>query len=201
MSALREGVSWNARTRAACRMQLRPLKVLVRAALTLIAPLATARAQYTEARVGERIRFEAPGVVAERYTGTVLQRTADSLLVGSGDAPALSLALASITRMDVSRGRSAGAGARRGLLIGAGVGAVAGVVSAADLRSDEPEGSLVALLAPVIVVVEAAIFGAVGAAIGAVVKREVWDSYTPTERRVGVAVHEGTVRVGVQIVR
>lgn len=75
------------------------------------------------------------------------------------------------------------------------------VVASADLLSDEPEGSLAALLVPVIVVVEAALFGAAGAAIGAVVRREVWDSYTPTETRVSVAVHSGKVHLGVRLIR
>lgn len=140
-------------------------------------------------------------MAAGRYTGTVLQRTADSLLVGSADAPPFGVALARITRMDVSRGRSASAGAKRGFLIGAAVGLVAGVVGSVALLSEEPEGSVAALVVPFVVVTEAVLGGAIGAASGAVVKREVWNGYTPTETRVGVAMQDGTVRVGLQLLR
>lgn len=181
-------------------MQRHLSKLFGLAAFALTAPIATARGQYPETRVGERIRVEAPGIVAERYTGTVLHRTADSLLIGSGNAPALSLALARITRMHMSRGRSSFEGAMRGLLIGAGAGAVAGAVTSAQILSDE-KGGLAALAVPVILVLEVALCGMVGASIGSVVKREVWNSYTPTETPIGVAVHSGMVQVGVRLVR
>jgi hypothetical protein len=54
------------------------------------------------------------------------------------------------------------------------------------------------LVLPLVIAAEAAIFGVVGGAIGAVVKREVWESYTPTDTRLGIDTHGGVVRVGLQ---
>lgn len=173
-----------------------PSSTVVLALCALAMPHTAAHAQYIEARVGERIRFEAPGVLAGRYTGTVLQRTADSLLVGSPDAPPVGVALARIARLDVSRGRSAGAGAKRGLLIGAGVGGVAGLVFSRALLSEAGAGDLTILVAPLAIVVEAALGAAVGGAIGAIVKREVWESYTATDTRIGIGVRDGALRLG-----
>lgn len=170
---------------------------VVLALFALAMPVAAAHAQYTEARVGERIRFEAPGVFTGRHTGTVLRRTTDSLLVGSPDAPPVGVALARIARLDVSRGRSAGAGAKRGLLIGAGVGGVAGLVYTIELLSEESgPRDLAILILPLAVVTEAALGGAVGSAIGAIVKREVWESYTATDTRIGIRVRHGAIRLG-----
>lgn len=156
--------------------------------LVVLAP--RARAQLAEAQPGSRVRIQAPGIVAGRYVGTVLSRTADTLVLGSTNAAPVQVPISRITTAEVSRGSSRGLGAVQGLKWGVPIGLAIGVLAAAG--SDNPDNvyctgfdncgqSNGAFRARVITgsIVGGAIWGA---AIGALVGRERWERFDVAPR-------------------
>ena len=127
--------------------------------------------QLPEVAPGARVRIRAPGVVAGSYTGTVLSRSADTLVVAGSAAAAVRVPIASLTQVEVSRGRSRSRGASKGALWGAGIGLAIGVVTMgiADDANYGSQGEYVAFNA-----VGGAIWGVI---IGAIVGSERWDGY------------------------
>lgn len=96
--------------------------------LLLAAPLC---AQQAELRPGARVRLSAPGTLAGQQTGTVLERSTDSLLFATPNGTPTRLALAALERVEVSRGRSRSRGALKGTAWGAGIGIGLGLISVA----------------------------------------------------------------------
>jgi hypothetical protein len=106
-------------------------------------PLATVGAQpLSELAPGARVRIRAPGIVAGRYTGTVLSRTADTLVVASSAAAAARVPVSSLTSVEVSRGKSRSRGVLKGIAWGAPIGLAVGLLAAASLSSDPDYGGL-----------------------------------------------------------
>ena len=141
----------------------------------LVLPVASASAQpLSELAPGARVRVQAPGIVAGRYTGTVLSRTADTLVVASSAAAAVRVPIAALTSVEVSRGRSRSRGALKGVAWGAPIGLAVGLLLGAAASGDEfaDGGSRSEFVA-------ASIFsGALwGVIIGAIAGSERWDQY------------------------
>jgi len=105
--------------------------------LLLFTVASVAHAQLVELQPGARVRIQAPGIVAGRYTGTVLARTADTLSVGSPNTAPVRIPIDRITSAEVSRGSSRGLGALQGLKWGIPIGLGIGVLTAAS--SDNPD--------------------------------------------------------------
>jgi hypothetical protein len=148
-------------------------------ALTLViaVPWSSTPAQpLAEVAPGARVRIQAPGIVAGRYAGTVLARTPDTLVVASAAAGAVRVPIASLTSVEVSRGRSRSLGAMKGAAWGAGIGLAIGLVTA-GVADDQGYGSGGEY------VVFNALGGAVwGAIIGAIAGSERWDRYDLSRR-------------------
>ena len=138
--------------------------------------LAQSGLAYSELQPGARLRVAAPGVVAGRYEGTLLSRTADTLRLGSANGAPVAIPIARLTSLEVSRGKSRTAGALRGIMWGAPIGLAAGVLSASAVTGDcigctddYSKGGWIAL---------STLSGALwGAGIGALVGRERWDEF------------------------
>src|SRR5262245_31467079 len=96
-----------------------PLVVLTLLALSSIA--ASLPAQELPFAPGARIPYRVAGS-GERQKGTLLERTADSIVVGWPNAAPRRIALASITSVEVGHGRSHLRGAGKGALWGAALG-------------------------------------------------------------------------------
>ncbi|MFN8572151.1 MAG: hypothetical protein U0132_08845 [Gemmatimonadaceae bacterium] len=145
------------------------LASLCAAVLTL--STGTARAQLDELHPGARVRLRAPTQIAGRTTGTVLTRSADSISFGVENGGPITVAIANITALDVSRGKNRLRGLAKGALWGFGVGLVLGAVSYEEGSCDGyicDRGQSAAF---------AAMGGAmVGAPIGAVIGSEKWQS-------------------------
>lgn len=124
-------------------------------------------------RQGARVRVEAPGVVRNRFVGTLLFPPADSLVLGSEGGPPITLRTSQLTSLEVSTGRSATEGGLRGLLIGAPVGGILGA-----LFSRGGEVKCLDCAPSSTTVQDALIMGAVGGGagflMGALVGREHW---------------------------
>ena len=89
-------------------------------ALLLVLPAATTSAQIAEVQPGARVRLRAPGMVAGRYTGVVLSRTGDSMTVSRAAGQAVAVSFASVTSLEILRGKSRMKGAVKGALWGGG---------------------------------------------------------------------------------
>ena len=133
----------------------------------MLAPLATAASQKSPSlKPGDRIRVITPSASGGPFVGTLVTLEADSLVM-QGSVDARRLSLASVERVDLSRGRKSHArlGAGIGLLVGAGVGALAGCDQQND-QSDLTQGQCI--------VMGAAAGALLGAITGALVRTERW---------------------------
>jgi len=141
-----------------------------------------ADAQLVELQPGARVRVQASGVVAGRLEGTVLARVRDTVTLTTSRGMLIPVPLAAITTAEVSRGRSHGDGAVKGLALGVGVGLAVGLLSAIvyDARSDECGAEPCENdLSPGEVVAGGFMTGAVlGAGIGAIMGVEQWERLT-----------------------
>ena len=140
--------------------------------LLLTTPLA---AQEAELRPGARVRLSAPGTLAGQLTGTVLERSTDSLLFATPNGTPTRLALSALDRVEVSRGESRARGALKGTAWGAGVGIGLGLISVA--AGNECADFDTVCPTDTEFVTSTALGGAViGAIIGAIVGSERWQT-------------------------
>jgi hypothetical protein len=159
------------------------------------APLfAQASAPLSEVRPGARIRVEAPGIVAGRYVGTVLTRIGDTLTLGAQASQPITLPLARVTSLEVSRGDSRGDGARRGVLWGAPIGLGLGLLTIGFADSCNGCGDPVGNVGGVALTTLSGVLW--GAAIGAIVGREHWERYQ-LDVRTSFQMHRDGVAIAV----
>jgi hypothetical protein len=149
------------------------------AALLLVAlGAAPAGAQLLEVQPGARVRVTAPGVLGSKIEAVVFDRRGDTLsLATSGLAP-IAVTIASITGIEMYRGKSRSAGARRGMIWGALIGTPAYLFAAAFAGAGEcePSDEECETLSVVALTAEGVLGGAAsGAGIGALIGRAQWD--------------------------
>lgn len=78
--------------------------------------------RYTDLEADTRVRLLAPAIAPRWFSGRVLRVTPDTLILQTGAATPVTVALAEIDRIERSLGRSHGQGALRGLGYGALIG-------------------------------------------------------------------------------
>ena len=170
-------------------------------ALAIVPAIALpARAQLTEIQPGVRVRIEAPGIVAGRYVGTVLTRTADTLVIGAPSATPVKVPIDHLTVVEVSRGSSRSLGAMRGLAWGVPIGLAFGVITAASTTSADyvycVNCSSVSNSYKAGLIAGGALGGAIwGAGIGALVGRVRWEGFNVTPRT-SFDVRQGRASLG-----
>ena len=129
---------------------------------------------------GDRVRVTAPDLGINRYMGRVSAVDDDTLTVDT-----LHLAFASVTGLDVFRGRKsfgAGKGAGLGFLIGAGGGAVIGALFGLSPNAQcafENSGPCPGFLAAFGAVLGGVTGTLVGVVSGALIKTDRWVSFGP----------------------
>jgi hypothetical protein len=156
--------------------QLIPVRLLLFAAATFVSPIEQ-HAQTLELEPGAKVRVVAPALWAARYQATIGARRGDTLSLVRQKAAPIDVPLGSVTRIDVSRGRSRRAGAIRGIVWGAGVGVALGLVNATGYGRDPTTGCRTIACGPNIFADGASfVFGGTlwGAGIGAIAGRESW---------------------------
>ncbi len=161
----------------------RSLSAIALSLVALTTTAAPACAQFTEIQPGARVRISAPGIVAGRYVGTVLTRSADTVELGAPGTAPIKVPFARLTSVEVSRGSSRMLGAGRGVMWGAPIGLIIGVVAASGTDGDpycydscSTSGSYKAGI-----VAASTVAGALwGAGIGAIVGRERWERFELT---------------------
>ncbi len=179
---------------------MRSLRSIVCCGLLALAGVAPSlSAQLAELQPGVRVRLAAPGVLAGKFEGTVISRSADSLVVASPSSAPVSMAVSRVTSLEVSRGKSRGAGAQRGMLWGAPIGLAFGLATVQSVRDCTnctaqsnriPAGEWLAV---------SVLSGlGYGAAIGALIGRERWERYELAPRPV-VGMRSGRASFGVNV--
>lgn len=164
-------------------------------ALTAVAPVALA--QSNELQPGARVRVTAPGIVANRYVGTVLSHRGDTLQLGGQNAAPVLVPLDRVTSLELSRGKSRLSGAGRGVVWGVPIGLALGLATANSLEDctdfgcrDVSSGERSAY------VVASALGGGIwGAGIGALVGRERWERFD-VGPRAAFDYRDGRTRLG-----
>jgi hypothetical protein len=182
-------------SREAKEAEMRPFLLFVAVSCSPLASMAGQQQLAEQPAPGARVRLRAPGVVAGRYTGTVLSRTPDTLVVGRSVATFVRVPVSALTSLEVSRGKSRSRGALRGAALCAPIfGAVLGLVA------DDPPGRS-AVAGRVQVVAAGALMGGLGGAIaGAIMPSERWHRYDlPARTSLLLPVTPGPARAGVRI--
>jgi hypothetical protein len=164
----------------------------------LIALLAasTASAQGDELQPGARVRISAPGIVADRYEGTLLSRSGDTLVIGSQNALPVRVPSSRISSLELSRGKSRADGAVAGMKWGVPIMAGFGLLlAAADPNAgcstctrDGPSGSEIVGY----FVLSGAAYGA---GIGALIGKERWERFE-VGARTSLEVRNGRFSLG-----
>lgn len=148
----------------------------------LAAGAGSAGAQVT-LQPGAKVRITAPTAGVDRFEGTVIA-AGDTLDVARGTAR-IRVPGSAVTRIELSRGKSRGAGALRGAMWGAGIGLGLGAITASTIEDEDYcDGEYGSLEDTCDVsagewIAASTVGGAFwGTIIGAIVGRERWDTIT-----------------------
>lgn len=168
-------------------------------ALVLSAPISLLAQRALPVAPGDRVRVTAPTVAKERLIGTVVKLGADTCwLEVEGRASPLTLPLAQVYKLEVSRGRKSKAGT--GSIVGFIGGAVTGAAIAAASIDEKEEsffspdyGDLSDELGSI--ALGAALGGVAGAGVGALIgltiKVDRWERVPLTRMRVSIVPCRG----------
>lgn len=159
------------------------------AALLLVTLGHVVAGQMIDLQPGAKVRLTAPGVVAGQVEGLVASRTADSVVLLTSKPMQYRIALASVSGLAVSQGKSRLIGAAKGSVWGGGIMLVlsAAMSGDPDVRRGDYENSPTVSV-PAFIALETVSGAMLGAGIGAIVGSERWSSYDlPSRVTVGVA--------------
>ena len=162
---------------------MRPITCLV--AVLAVVPLTRVTAQDPPpVTVGTRVRVTAPDLDIDKYDGTVAAVRGDTLTVGTVQVP-----LASVTRLDVHKGRkgNVGKGAIIGTLVGVPTGLALGVFYQQACSNTSDIGETCLALIPIGAVAVGLAGALVGGTIGALIKTDRWEEVPLDQLRVSFA--------------
>jgi hypothetical protein len=165
------------------------------AALALVSclavPVSSADAQLTSLIPGVRARIRAPGSINGRVTGTVTNRSADSLSLAMESGVPVQIPLSAITAVDISKGKSRSKGAMKGALWGGAISLPLALIPAPaqeDCTSNcTSRAGYFAFAVPG--------FALTGALIGAFVQSESWERLDVPARVALLPTRGGTMAV------
>lgn len=142
------------------------MRSTVLAVALILVPLSDVAPQAALPKSGDRVRITATSYGLENRTARVANVRSDSLFLHVAPAETLAVALAGVTRLDVSFGR------RRYPLQGAGIGSLIGVTSGVLIgyaSGDDPPGGWFAFTAGEKAVLAGVGLGLTGLVVGTVV--------------------------------
>lgn len=140
-------------------------------------PLITVQSQAAHPTSGDRIRITAASNALNNQVARVLSVRSDTLFLAVAPAETLAVALAGVTRLDVSAGRRRyiGRGAAIGVLSGVAAGVMVGFMA-----GDDPQGSWFRSTASEKAVIGGVLLAApgmvIGALVGAITVSDRWTS-------------------------
>ena len=168
----------------------------------MLFPLVTVQSQAVQPKNGDRIRITAASNALQNQVARVLSLRSDTLFLAVAPAETLAVALAGVTRLDVSTGRRRyiGRGAAIGTLAGVTAGALAGFMA-----GDDPAGAWLRSTANEKAVIGAVLLAApgmvIGALVGAITVSDRWTSVPLGIARVTPSLQAGRrgARLGVAV--
>lgn len=166
----------------------------------LLAALSTmAEAQLAELQPGTRVRVRGADI-AGRLQGVVLTRVGDSLTIARPSGPPLPSTIGTLSQVEISRGKSRGRGALRGLIWGAGIGAVFGLIPVDDAECDRDPSAYGCGSRAESMVLSALGGSMIGVPIGAIIGVERWVPLSmPARISLSVAPGREGVRVSLPV--
>lgn len=177
-------------------MQLRPFASLLALTASLIlAGAAPIGAQQPTLREGSRVKVTTPS--QKGIVGVVQSVTTDTLvLFTEPHGGRLGVSIPAIQKVQVSQGRLASEGAKKGALWGAAIGAVTSAIVLVSLQNDQTATTLEQDKVSAGAFAAQNFLGSVvlGAGIGALVKAEKWDTLP---LRAGVSAGGGAIALRV----
>lgn len=182
-----------------------PLCWLCAAMILFVAPSRLpAQRAIMDLQPGARVRVTIPALGGDRLDALLSAKTGDSLvLIRAGYSP-MTVAVSTITAADVYRGRSRGAGARRGVkwgaIIGAALGALAivGNTNYFDEVCEPPPGTC-DRVSDVEAFAAFTLTGVgYGAAIGAIARVNRWERLSLPDKRVSLLTDPARRQLGVR---
>ncbi len=155
-----------------------------------VTPLSNIRAQDSlPVTVGDRVRVTAPDIDLNRYDGTIRVIGRNALTVDT-----LPIALESVTRLDIHRGRKSKSGT--GALIGAGIGLVFFAYRVSVCSSFICDGGAIMAAFPIVVGGGAGI----GALVGWLIKSDRWEEVPLDQLRLSfVPQRDGRFALGLSL--
>ena len=148
-------------------------------------------------KVGSRVRVTAPELDLDKYDGTVAVVRSDTLTVGTVQVP-----LASVTRLDVHKGRkgNVGKGAIIGTLVGVPTGLALGVFYQQACSNTSDIGETCLALIPIGAVAVGLAGALVGGTIGSLIKTDRWEEVPLDQLRVSFGPQrDGRLGVGASV--
>ena len=144
-----------------------------------------AGAQGRELEPGARVRVTAPTVPGGKLEGMIIGRRGDTLSIVPRDAAPVDIPISALSRVEISRGKSRAAGAKKGFLWGVAIGLPVGLATATGDNktwnlvdeSCDPFFQTCAKHSDVEQVMLVSVgTGAIAAGIGALIGRERWEA-------------------------
>jgi hypothetical protein len=89
-----------------------------------------AGAQLRELQPGARVRVTAPTVLGGKLEGMIIGRRGDTVSIVSHNAAPVDIPISALSRVEISRGKSRAAGAKKGFLWGVAIGFPVGLATA-----------------------------------------------------------------------
>ena len=143
---------------------------------------------------GSRLRVNAPGY-GSKITGTLMSQTPDTIEVAEAGAVLRRIPWTSVREVRASTGKSHGAGAAKGAMIGAIAGGAVAGVSLLFISSDN--GSYYDFSGSVFVAMGAAVGAEWGVVIGGIIGAEKWQRVYSAPLRISVAPLLGPAAIGI----
>ena len=113
--------------------------VVLTVVVSSVAMPATPEAQPAGLTPGAYVRINAPAYNLRDRTGTLVHAMPDSLTIKVNGRQPVTLPMAGLSRIEISRGKNLGQGLRRGAAIGFVAGAVLGLLAAATQPADDDD--------------------------------------------------------------
>jgi hypothetical protein len=144
-----------------------------------------AGAQLRELQPGARVRVTAPAVLGGKLEGMIIAQRGDTLSIVSHNAAAVDIPISGLSRVEISRGKSRAAGAKKGFFWGLAIGLPVGLATATGdnktwnlvEESCDPFFQTCATHSDVEQVMLVSVgTGAIAAGIGALIGRQRWET-------------------------
>lgn len=148
---------------------------------------------------GTRVRLTAPELRKEQVTGDVLFMNSDTLVIELRNGENVEVPVASVERLEISRGPEYGKGLLRGAKYGALTGVGVGALFFLEGVVFDDDGGFYLIAVPFLTGVAAVSGALVGGLVGTIFPPETWEEIPLSPRPEVTAVPGGGIGISVRI--